>query len=300
MKKYLFLISCFLLLNLALSAQNFAPIGATWHYTEQHSSSPHIAYIKMESVKDTLFQGKNCRVLEKSTILVCSDRPKTEYIYEQNDTVYFWQPDLQQFQPLIVFNANPSDWWEFIRPYGFRDDETIRVTVDSISFESYNGQSLRTMHVNYQKVAQGWTPTTYSKIVERLGDFRYLFNGMSNDNCDGNTSSGIRCYSDSVFGNYNSGFYANCEYTNIGLEEAELLKVSLFPNPVKEKLQVSWSGANDLKLSIFSPEGKIVYRGAFSEAEREIDLSGLSPGVYFVVCEGVSQSSVQKISVVAH
>ena len=38
----------FLLLNLVLIAQNFAPVGAVWHYTQAHSFSPNKSFFKIK------------------------------------------------------------------------------------------------------------------------------------------------------------------------------------------------------------------------------------------------------------
>jgi hypothetical protein len=44
-------------------AQDFAPIGAEWYYTERHAFSGDITFLKISSIKDTIVNQKNCRIL---------------------------------------------------------------------------------------------------------------------------------------------------------------------------------------------------------------------------------------------
>jgi hypothetical protein len=62
-------------------------------------------------------------------------------------------------------------------------------------------------------------------------------------------------------------------------------EITLFPNPVREKLHISTSCGNGLSnISIYSIAGQLVYHSLLTNGndEIEIDVAGLASGVYFV------------------
>ena len=56
--KNLFLYFVLIFISIQLFAQEFAPIGAEWHYDEQFAFSGDIDYMKFTSVKTLLLMGK--------------------------------------------------------------------------------------------------------------------------------------------------------------------------------------------------------------------------------------------------
>lgn len=58
--------------------------------------------------------------------------------------------------------------------------------------------------------------------------------------------------------------------------------VSVFPNPASEKLFIRSNAGNVIKgVKMISPNGIVVYQG--SNAQTEIDLKGLTPGMYILI-----------------
>ncbi|MGX5852157.1 FG-GAP-like repeat-containing protein [Dyadobacter jiangsuensis] len=58
--------------------------------------------------------------------------------------------------------------------------------------------------------------------------------------------------------------------------------VSVFPNPASEKLFIRSNAGNVIKgVKMISPNGTVVYQG--SNAQTEIDLKGLTPGMYILI-----------------
>lgn len=287
----------FLSINLSL-AQQFAPVGATWHFTQRSGSVLSLnSFVKLHVEKDTLFQGINCRLIKKSKILSCHGRRPQEIVYESNDTVYFWDADLQQFQSFIVFGSNPGDWWEFQYKW-MSGSETIRVTVDSISTEIFNGQPLRVMHVTYQQPWSMRTITYDSQIVERFGDVRYLFNYMPNINCDATFSGGLRCYADSAFGSYISPLSPGCEYNNIATQDIEWHQsVSIHPNPVQTSFEVGWAGEEPIHLKLVNAAGLAVIDIKLRKKNSKVDVSQLSPGVYIALLSNGKEAVYRKVTI---
>src|SRR5512137_1956410 len=101
--KHVSLLSAFCLLCLTTPAQEWAPIGALWHYTEKFSvwNPPiEIDYIKIESIKDTIIADKVCKKLTKRHNLCCTDRPDVEFMYSENNQVFFYDTHFNSFQLL--------------------------------------------------------------------------------------------------------------------------------------------------------------------------------------------------------
>ena len=51
-----------------LYCQVFAPIGATWYYSEGFAFSGVIGYSRIESIGDTIINTKACKILKKGKI----------------------------------------------------------------------------------------------------------------------------------------------------------------------------------------------------------------------------------------
>ena len=81
----------------------FAPVGAEWHYSEGRFGGFPIAedYIKLTSVKDTFINGVVCRQLTKRHQLECNNRPAAEYVYNNHDTVFYFDPSFKRISDLV-------------------------------------------------------------------------------------------------------------------------------------------------------------------------------------------------------
>ena len=224
----LLLISFFLLIAFPGFTQEWAPIGATWYYTEKFSTWNRYDedYIKFESVKDTVISGKNCRKITKRHKLVCNDRPRSEFMYDENGKVYFYDGQINDFQVLYDFTANQGDSWTILvkqQDVGF---DTLSIVVDSADVVSINGIDLKQLYVTYNFIyelySEVWDTMTYhSRIIEKIGDIHYMFNFVPAWAlvCDANYSAGLRCYEDSIIGLYETGLAVSCNYRHKVMQE---------------------------------------------------------------------------------
>lgn len=283
------LIFALCLVTLAAKSQEWAPVGAAWHYTLEIFMPTVIEedYIKMESVKDTLYQGKLCRKITKRYDVTCSDRPLTEYMYSENGKVWFWDPSFNTFQVLYDFGAGPGQSWAIlIADVNLSDTDTLILTVDSTDTVEINGVSLKRLFVTYDFRNELIIPYTYTgEILESVGDLYYMFNFAYQwaFGCDGNFSGGLRCYEDSVVGLYETGLADSCTYvltlTAFG-PEAEKAIVKIRPNPADEAITVETGSAEPLHYMISDPYGRIFQRG--TTAGSCIVTSGLRQGIYVI------------------
>lgn len=92
MKKTTFL-SILIAISLQITAQDFAPVGSIWHYT-QGTLNPHVTSFKtLESVADTVISGKECRKLVEVERYLDTVGTSIHYLCSENNSVFFYAED---------------------------------------------------------------------------------------------------------------------------------------------------------------------------------------------------------------
>lgn len=291
----IFLIPVFVFLSLAMSfAQDFASVGTEWYYGERYVFSNEIDYIKFTAEKDTVVLGKDCRKISKRHDLHCASRPKVEFVYSQNDKVYFYDTVFNEFQILYDFGASVSEFWTIKYKDEALQVHDMTVTVDSISEVIINGYELKELYVTYSKNSGTWPDRRSSKIIERIGDMRYMFNWdpFSNVACDVNISQGLRCMQDSLLGYYETGRADSCTYADRWLgtdSRIENNQVNVFPNPARNWLDVQTIGFTPASVDVFDLKGNRLMSLQSSSIDTKLDLSDLAPGLYVVAVRSQDQ-----------
>ncbi len=107
MKQILFIITSFILLNSStnLKAQEFAPIGAEWHYTMRLVMSDEEGFVHVESIKDTVVNEKLCSMLAVEIGFACYFDNDKEFVYQEDSVVYFYSPVVDDFQIMVDLKA---------------------------------------------------------------------------------------------------------------------------------------------------------------------------------------------------
>lgn len=280
-----------------LVAQDFAPVGAEWHYNERFAFSGDIDFIRFTSEKDTLINGELCRKITKRHQLTIN-RPDTEFLFTRNDTVFFLDTAFSEFQILYDFNANSQDSWIIKLKDEIGEIDTLFVTVNSVSTEQINGMDLKVLNVTYFRNDE-LNPETYSSVIyEQIGDLNYMFNWYPwSFLLDANWTDGLRCYEDSVFGLYETGLADSCEYVYdyIGVEETfAAADISIFPNPSTGLITVINENQEDFILRLFNLYGQAIYRSKVNSGSQ-IDFSSFPKGLYFMTIESSMGNFKQKI-----
>ena len=246
-------------------AQEFAPVGATWHYTERFAFSSNIGFLKIESVGDTLINGKNCRILQANHPIAQVFWSDPYYVAWEDSAAWFYEPYFDDFRILFDLKAEKdSSWMVIFRVNDWESIDSLKVTVDSTGMETLNGFDLKKLYVTYQAMNSGYPNIAYNgEILEKIGDIDYLFNlyGMVGVAVDANYSGGLRCYEDPDFGFYSTGIADSCTY--VGVPELKPDDpVRVYPNPVSEQLFIDFddTDAGPFSLEIFSTTGRLIYR----------------------------------------
>lgn len=289
----------FICLSLPSFGQDFAPQGATWHYSEYFvTATPYSEYfMKFEVTGDTVIAGQNCSIIHKNGKLFCYSRPDDEYVYSSNDTVFVFDPHFLDFRVLYDFNANAGDSWEMIVFGGdsATDIDTNIVLVDSTDFIQVSGQNLKRLHVTYYFDNEGTDFSYSSTIVERFGDLKYMFNYHTDflEVCDYNLSGGLRCYEDSLIGLYETGIADSCEYVepSVGLPEAHQNRLTIFPNPTSDLIEIDLANRNLEQVLLLDMNGRIVLRST----DSAISIAHLEAGMYVIAIQHDGQWLQERI-----
>jgi len=124
---------------------------------------------------------------------------------------------------------------------------------------------------------------TLVDMVERIGSLSYFFPeiiGDTNGTSD-HVFKDLHCYSDNTYSTGDLGYNNwphNCDaHVYIGMAETESNKLKIYPNPVREFLRIR--GYQDFTFMVYDGLGAEVYYG---HANSEIDVSGLSHGMYYL------------------
>lgn len=283
MKKALLSLSFVFAVAGSLAAQTeFAPIGAVWHYTGREIFSPNTTFLRLESVGDTVVMNRSCRKLEGHFFF---NMPHfgALFLHQQGDSVLFYNPDLEDFELLYDFNAQPGFTWTHTKVYPLSmETATRQYRVDAVSTVVINGRTLRKLQVA-RSTESGFAP--FADIVETIGSEYYLmysFYLFAGSAFDATYPDGLRCYYDPAFGLYETGLAASCEALSAdALSEPEGIRV--FPNPVSDVLHIENLRPTALAFDLLDLHGRVLRSGLSAGIHTEWSVGQLPAGVYQIV-----------------
>jgi hypothetical protein len=143
----------------------------------------------------------------------------------------------------------------------------------------------------YQNQSPDWTLVSdYQPVPVTTRKIRMILMGTRNAGTDND------CYFDDLFVRIKQTG-DDCEEASIGVPETEKLNKALhiYPNPTNDNVFIEVSQkylGTDFK--IYSQTGSVLSSGSLTELVQELDLSGYSKGIYFLVVEGVSEQKIIK------
>jgi len=286
----MFLILLFAIVVIKLSGQtnndSWPPLNAEWYYELQPlgGSFPSIvSYQYTKIVGDTILLTKKCMILQRiNAINICESMGREyEYLYENSDTVFWYNQDIKNFTVLYNFAAKAGDTWELsVRNCSF----TVRV--DSVSAVNLNNKSHKVLYVS--DIENYFT----GKIIEGVGHTKSFFpkdsywycHGIA---CDSDVIDGIRCFlqNDTLVFHLDS---TPCDttyqiFTNL-IDNHITNAISIYPNPVKDILRIvfnnnDYTGKDELFYHLYKSNGQIVKEGVLSNS-RSIFVGDLLSGLY--------------------
>lgn len=271
----------FLFLNVGFITANaqsneFAPVGAKWHY-DGYQNSESTIYTTIESLKDTIVQGKNCRFLKQLFFQqknVLSDDPERSYIiYSDSGIVYLWQDSV--FTTLMNFNLKAGQSWRYKLKNGAYTELIVR-KVDTIIIGTQKRKVLQIR--NFYE--------SFSTIIEGIGS-AIAFTPDEDYIGHQTRTEGLRCYQDSSFFFQRHPEISCDAISTAGIDDLtdENQKViSISPNPFHDRFSVKLTdfagNAGVTTITVFSPEGKIVHEIISASGEIIVQPGTLPNGIY--------------------
>lgn len=287
--RYLLIFFGFLFCSQLSISQSYewAPIGAKWWYAQWSFSGYDRSFASIRSVKDTVLQGQNCRVLELYFANSDSD-PGTKvlstYTYKQNGVVrYTTSPD-EPLRTLYHFNAQVGDT-VVVYPWEQFDTDSLYYAIDSIEVATISGKSIKVMHTSIVEAISSdsyYMSTTWYAGIGSALFFMPQFGAM-----DPPLTGELRCYEEDSLGLVNI-LGIPCDSTiSVGISNTvssgERLRIS--PNPGGNQIKVQVAKAvisPPMYLRVIHIDGRVVVHEKMLLEEQTISTSAWPAGLYLV------------------
>jgi hypothetical protein len=91
------------------------------------------------------------------------------------------------------------------------------------------------------------------------------------------------CLMDRSTGPFEVGATLSCELPLSGIkQEYPGTNFNVFPNPFISSFKISGLNGNQHNINLYNQIGKLIYQNRYITNNQEIDVSGYSPGIYFI------------------
>lgn len=186
---------------------SFAPQGAEWYFDVFNPWGTHPEYERFFVEGDTIIQGHHCSIINQN--FVDTGHEGGEFVYEEDNKVYWFNPTTNAFSTLYDFDAEAGESW-----YYEVGECSHQVVVDSVGSVTWNGHTYRTQWVRFNEDVQYYS----GKIIEGIGYEKGLFPSIYV--CDGlemfdaEEIEYLRCYVNDGEMLYHEGGY-DCDQTTI-------------------------------------------------------------------------------------
>lgn len=255
----------------------FPFVGSEWYY-EILNDNGNLTYQHLEYAADTTINNERTKVVVRTNQIYDKNRRDEvshEYIFEEDDIVYWWNKERQEFTVLYDFGAVEGDEWTITV-----GNEKLIMHVDVVEQYEYDGHSYRMLRVSDEQ------DFFSGNIVCGIGHLTSFFPERLMSQNRSFRVDGIRCYwhdgtlvfqygdkdCDEVYLAYHHGI-------NEPLPESYL---QIYPNPTDGLLHVkTYCGASQpLEYRITNLLGQTVLSGVLDG--DSIDVSVLSKGIYIL------------------
>lgn len=260
------------------------PIGTEWYY-EITNDNGSVTYQYLECAADTTINDQPIHILVRiNTLYDKSEVITHEYIYEENNKVYWWNKTLNEFTTLYDFGAEEGDEWEI--KVG---TQTIPVHVDAAQTVTYKSQEYKMLSISDpDDIFTG-------DIICGIGHLTSFF--PEKLMTKGYRVEGIRCFwqdGNLVYQNGDLDCDEIYEQHHFGIDEFDNESgLIIYPNPSHDVLYVLSKNIN-LEYRIINLMGQTLIVGEIISENQQINVSSLPKGIYFITVNNASQKFVIK------
>ena len=178
---------------------HFAPLGAEWYFhvwSQGPITEPPFSYIRKTVSGVEEVQGHTCSVIDLY-----------DYVYEEDNIVYWYNQDNDAFTVLYDFNAEAGESW-----YCDIEECSFLVTVQSVDSVTWNNRTYRTQYVAGCYADNLDNVVFQGRIIDGIGYEKGLFfNWGSCGIICGADYEYMRCYLEDGELLYHEGDY-DCDY----------------------------------------------------------------------------------------
>ena len=267
---------------------SFIQPDSEWYY-EILNDDGCVTYQHLEYVADTTVSHKDVKIIIRNNTLYDKTRKNVitkEYLYEENNKLYWWNPSLQNFTLLYDFNAEPGDEWTI-----HVGTESLTVHVDAVGQYYYDGRLHKMLRVSDPgNLFSG-------EIVYGIGHLTSFFPERLMTRGKDYRVEGIRCFwqeGELVFQNGEKDCDEVYEQYHSGLEETSSDGFRIYPNPTDGLLVVetfpetSPTELGQHEYRVTNLIGQTLLTGLLTAENHQINVSSLPDGLYFITIGNVS------------
>lgn len=335
-----FVLFVIMLIGISSSAQNttksidweWAPIGAVWMYETANMgmSSVYAHYWYVRSVKDTVYNGVNCRKLEVIRHYWPDFEPvkmPDRFTYQDGGDIYFYNSDIDEFVLSFSYDIQYGDTVTWQMPV-FEDcinsyylDTVLHWDAGYLSgfgtpYTPYNVfmnsstsiKSYRIKYLNnncYAGELSVYTNYNHGRILDYMGSRSDIFELsmleelQTNCMCYYDEIRKINCASafmgDTIIYAEDSCLNYYNQFNSSILSEQEKGVFRIYPNPVTNNLHINLSETGSYSIEIISLEGKSLFYKTGFYGIAKIELKHIEYGIYIVVVKTISKVFTKKI-----
>ena len=262
--------------------------GSEWYYEIQNENGS-ITYQHLQYVADTTINHKDVKIIIRTNTLYDKgehNEVTREYVCREDQLVYWWNKDLQEFTVLYDLGAQEGDSW--VIKVG---TETLTMHVDAVSYSYYGEQLFKMLYVSDDQDLFSGT------IVSGVGHLSSFFPERLMTRGKRYGVTGLRCYwsyGDLVFTVNRDDCDAIYAELHNGLDEPTAIPFAIYPNPTNGVLTIHHSEftIQNSSFRITNLMGQTVQTGSLTAETQQIDVSALPQGMYFISVGDLTQKFV--------
>lgn len=270
-----------------LYGQDVLTDGAEWFYDLRFFFSHDLGYHRCFIEGDTLIGDKSCLIYVQEE-WNCNGRPKRNYLFKEEEKIFFYDGDAGRFKLLYDFSLEIGDTM-LLETWQHLNNDTFYIRVDSITTFDMNSVDLRQFHITYGYVEHDGTiifTDDFFKdatIIEGIGSTMNFFHFPDNGLCDDKYSQDLRCFSAPDYPQVKLRDI-DCQTVPVSDAEAYRQQVTIGPNPASEKVNIHFAKpiSNRTIVRVLNLQGDIIHIEQLVTPLKTLKLhcSGWPPSVY--------------------
>ena len=275
------------------NAQELFVEGLELNYRISHFTSSNGPFVNNARITgDTIIENQNCLIF-KYEHTTCDLRPIENFILSKNDSVWYYNQDVNEFKLLYDYSLNEGDtlkleYWT----QGFLNDSMFFVTVLSTDSIMINSTMTKRLHVEYH-LGENAAGTVGDQDLEAiwisgLGSSINYFHFSGLGLCDNKYNTCLKSIDHPMLGDYDFVCATSLEQTEI--DES---KIVVFPNPFTDEINFTSKFHLVKRIEIVNSEGKQIITKVLGHEQRKIAIDRLLlPGIYSILFYGEENNLV--------